>query len=88
MLHKDMLRQRVDASKDNMVKARYYKSIGDLSTARNWASLEFNKRMNGGYYNSAVRIKREYELPLKMIVDSVNRMYGIWNRSSLKQLRV
>ena len=78
---RDMLRKRVDASKDFLVKARYFKSIGDMDQARKWAGEECNKRLRGGHYNSAVGLKREFELPYSTLAKSVDQVYQMMMKS-------
>ncbi len=63
MHDRERLRRMVELVNDNLVKAHYFKTIGDLKSAQEWAAKEFEQKVALGLFSGATKIKREYELP-------------------------
>ena len=63
MHDRERLRRMVELVNDNIVKAHYFKTIGDLKSAQDWAAKEFEQNVSPGLFSGATKIKREYELP-------------------------
>ena len=52
---KSQLKKMVELSKDNMVKARFYKSIGNLPEAQKYAKKEFDNKIKASMYSAATK---------------------------------
>ncbi|MCP4728112.1 MAG: hypothetical protein GY863_23940, partial [bacterium] len=73
MKDREKLRRMVDKVNDNLVKAHYFKTIGDVKTSQEWAAKEFAHKMALGLISGATKIKREYVLPPNLTREAASK---------------
>jgi len=59
MNERERLRRMVDSIDDYIIKAHYFKTIGDIGSARKWAFKVFTQKISTGSFKEDKQLYKE-----------------------------